>query len=174
MHREQNPISAQTRVRPHFSLSFKDPVHPLFACQSPGDRKISPSCGSPGVCLVSFSQSSPPPLFPSFPFIPGTIVRASSSGPLHIPGQKQKPSLTPMTRPAAVLSGMWRPPGVGWGHACFQFIFWYASFKGSRGWAEGGLKEWGVQNHQISREEREGEGRTASSGVPRGHERILG
>lgn len=31
---------------------------------------------------------------------------------------------------------------------------------------EGGLQEWGVQNHQISRQEGGSEGRTTSSGVP--------
>lgn len=114
-------------------LSFKDQAYPLLACRSLGDRKTPLPVVSQVFAPPLPPQPSPPPLFPSLPFIPGTVVRASSFGPLRIPGQNQKPPLTPMTRPAVVLSGMWRPPGVGWGACMLPIYIPHASFKGSRG-----------------------------------------
>lgn len=131
-----------------------------------GDRKISPA-GVAQVFAWSPPPPSPPPLSPSLPFIPGTIVQASFFGPLHIPGPKQKPFLTPMTRPAVILSGMCRPPGLGWGACMLPIYILACQLQGEQGPVEGGgLKEWGVQNHQISRQEGGSEGRTTSSGVP--------
>ena len=163
-------------------LSFKDQAYLLFACQSLGDRKTPLPVVSQVFAPSLSPQPSPLPLFPSLPFIPGTIVWASSFGPLHIPSPNQKPFLTPPTRPAVVLSGMWHPPRVGWGARMLPIYIPACQLQEEQGQGVGGgLKEQGVQSHQTSREERKGEGRTMSSRVSGqgseaspGAQRILG
>lgn len=110
LHREQNPLCPEwgASTSPCVLKAGAETLCTPF----PGGQENISGCVSPGVRSISLSDRPPTP-FPSLLFIPGTIVRASSFGLLHIPCQKQKPFLTPMTRPVVILSGMWRPPGVG-------------------------------------------------------------
>lgn len=125
-------------------------------------------------------QPSPPPLFPSLPFIPETIVQASSFGPLHIPGQKQKPFLTPMTRPAVILSGMWRLPRVGWGACMLPIYILACQLQGEQGLGWGKALRSGEPRTTRFQERRERvrEGPQAQGSQARGlrptqgHERI--
>lgn len=103
------------------------------------------------------------PLFPSLPFIPRTIVQASSFGLLHIPCQKQKPFLTPddqaCSRFVWYVASAWGLGLLGVGGMHASNLYSACQLQGEQELGEKkqkSFKERGAQNHQISREERGG------------------
>lgn len=94
VHIKSKILSAQSGVHPRPPRVLKTGAKTLQAIPRGTEKHLQ--LWSPGVCPISLPAVSPLLLlFPSLPFIPGTIVRASSFGLLHIPCQKQKPFLTP-------------------------------------------------------------------------------
>lgn len=76
---------------------------------------------------------SPPLVFPSLSFIPGTIVQASSSGLLRLPCQKQKPFLTPDDQACSRFVWYVASAWVWLGGKCMLPIYiWCASFQGEQ------------------------------------------